>query len=70
MSITIRFQDFFNYAVAKYILEANIEGKSGWPLPKPSTNYPVLSTVLEGYNYIAWPPYKHPVLSSGLPVNY
>ena len=40
---------FFNYAVAKYILEANIEAKSGWPLPKPSTNYPVLSTVLEGY---------------------
>ena len=36
-------------AVAKYIVEANIEAKSGWPLPKPSTNYPVLSTVLEGY---------------------
>ena len=48
------------YAVAKYILEANIEAKSGWPLPKPSTNYPVLSTVLEGYNYIPWPPYKPP----------
>ena len=48
------------YAVAKYILEANIEAKSGWPLPKPSTNYPVLSTVLEGYNYIRWPPYKPP----------
>ena len=59
-SITIRFQDFFNYAVAKYILEANIEAKSGWPLPKPSPNYPVLSTVLEGYNYIPWPPYKPP----------
>ncbi len=42
------------YAVAKYILEANIEAKSGWPLPKPSTNYPVLSTALEGYNYIPW----------------
>ena len=40
--------------------EANIEAKSGWPLPKPSTNYPVLSTVLEGYNYIPWPPYKPP----------
>ena len=38
----------------------NIEAKSGWPLPKPSTNYPVLSTVLEGYNYIPWPPYKPP----------
>ena len=48
------------YAVAKYILEANIEARSGWPLPKPSTNYPVLSTVLEGYNYIPWPPYKPP----------
>ena len=48
------------YAVAKYILEANIEAKSGWPLPKPSINYPVLSTVLEGYNYIPWPPYKPP----------
>ena len=48
------------YAVAKYILEANIEAKSGWPLPKPSTNYPVLSTVLEGYNYIPWPQYKPP----------
>ena len=41
-------------------MEANIEAKSGWPLPKPSTNYPVLSTVLEGYNYIPWPPYKPP----------
>ena len=48
------------YAVAKYILEASIEAKSGWPLPKPNTNYPVLSTVLEGYNYIPWPPYKPP----------
>ena len=48
------------YAVAKYILEANIEARSGWPLPKPNTNYPVLSTVLEGYNYIPWPPYKPP----------
>ena len=38
----------------------NIEARSGWPLPKPSTNYPVLSTVLEGYNYIPWPPYKPP----------
>ena len=58
--IIIRFQDFFNYAVAKYILEANIEAKSGWPLPKPNANYPVLSTVLEEYNYIPWPPYKPP----------
>ena len=48
------------YAVAKYILEANIEAKSGWPLPKPNANYPLLSTVLEGYNYIPWPPYKPP----------
>ena len=48
------------YAVAKYILEASIEAKSGWPLPKPNTNYPILSTVLEGYNYIPWPPYKPP----------
>ena len=59
-SIILRNWNFFNYAVAKYILEANIEAKSGWPLPKPSTNYPVLSTVLEGYNYIPWPPYKPP----------
>ena len=42
------------------MLEANIEAKSGWPLPKPNTNYPVLSTVLEGYNYIPWPQYKPP----------
>ena len=42
------------------MLEANIEAKSGWPLPKPDTNYPVLSTVLEGYNYIRWPQYKPP----------
>ena len=69
-SIIFRDWNFFNYAVAKYILEANIEAKSGWPLPKPNANYPVLSTVLEGYNYILWPPYKHPVLSSGLPVKY
>ena len=59
-SIKHKKQEFFNYAVAKYILEANIEAKSGWPLPKPSTNYPVLSTVLEGYNYIRWPQYKPP----------
>ena len=30
------------------------------PVPKPNTNYPVLSTVLEGYNYIPWPQYKPP----------
>ena len=24
------------YAVANYILEANIEARSGWPLPKPA----------------------------------
>ena len=44
-------------------MEANIEAKSGWPIPKPSTNYPLLSTVLEGYiqlHTVPWPPYKPP----------
>ncbi len=44
------------------------EAKSGWPLPKPNANYPVLSTVLEGYNYIHGHRTNPPVLSSGLPV--
>ena len=62
------------YAVAKYILEANIEAKSGWPLAKPNPNYPLLSTVLrvEGYNYNSYDGHSTnpPVLSSGLPVKY
>ena len=36
--LTVNNIDFFCscYAVANYILEANIEARSGWPLPKPA----------------------------------